>query len=319
MSHQVSITDPLIRRLATLTCVVALVPISMGALVTTLDAGMAFADWPTSDGQNMFLYPWLRDFRSHPEKFVEHGHRLAGIVIGIISIGLTVAGIARGTAVEKRWVIGMLTGVILQGLLGGFRVLLDRQVMALVHSLTGGIFFAACVIFRLRCSPKMPDWLSIEEPEFGPFSLAVVLISPVLLLFQYVLGAALRHLHMMRVEHVVGAVLVSLALSLCSGVLVRAGHKLLKQIGVALVVCLCLQVLLGAGAYLTRFGLPQVAYVAVQGSVMQTVLCSLHTVAGMFLLSTQFVAVYAVWSLWKAGCLTGLQMKILIPERRPVA
>ena len=51
--------DPLVHRFAVATCFVALLPIGIGTLVTTLRAGMAFTDWPTSDGQNMLLYPWL--------------------------------------------------------------------------------------------------------------------------------------------------------------------------------------------------------------------------------------------------------------------
>ncbi len=61
-----------------------LLPISVGAVVTTVDAGMAFADWPTSDGHGMLAYPWLK---STGDKFLEHGHRLAGMLIGVMSLG----------------------------------------------------------------------------------------------------------------------------------------------------------------------------------------------------------------------------------------
>src|SRR5579871_3090818 len=112
-----------LHRLAVLTACVALVPVLMGALVTTKDAGMAFRDWPTSDGQNMFLYPWLK---AAGDKFLEHGHRLAGILIGITSIALA----AVAWNVERRqWVVwlvsGVLVAVIAQGILGGIRVRLD--------------------------------------------------------------------------------------------------------------------------------------------------------------------------------------------------
>src|SRR6185295_2646229 len=69
--------------LAVLTACVALLPILVGAVVTTKDAGMAFRDWPSSDGYHMFLYPWLE---SAGNKFMEHGHRLGGIVIGLSSM-----------------------------------------------------------------------------------------------------------------------------------------------------------------------------------------------------------------------------------------
>src|SRR5258708_8649256 len=76
---------PWLHRLAVLTVSLALLPILMGALVTTKDAGMAFPDWPNSDGHNMLLYPWLK---SAGERFLEHGHRLGGVFIGLVSIGL---------------------------------------------------------------------------------------------------------------------------------------------------------------------------------------------------------------------------------------
>ena len=85
--------------------------------MTTLKAGMAFADWPTSDGQNMLLYPWLNDLRN-TDKFVEHGHRLAGMLIGFVSIGLVIVTFLKE---QRRWVRGfsvaILISVIGQGLL----------------------------------------------------------------------------------------------------------------------------------------------------------------------------------------------------------
>ena len=87
MSSSTEQVDPIVHRLAVATCCVALLPIAIGTLVTTLRAGMAFADWPTSDGHSMLLYPWLNDVRNI-DRFTEHGHRLAGMVIGITSIAL---------------------------------------------------------------------------------------------------------------------------------------------------------------------------------------------------------------------------------------
>jgi heme A synthase len=159
---------PVIRKLATTTCVVALLPIGMGALVTTLKAGMAFADWPSSDGHNMLLYPWFRDFATNPDKFTEHGHRLAGMLIGFISIALAAAAWRQGQGWVRTFASTILAAVILQGLLGGARVLFDRQHLAMVHSITGASFFCLCVIFRLMCSTKWPEWLSQRDERLTP-------------------------------------------------------------------------------------------------------------------------------------------------------
>src|SRR6478672_8800440 len=130
---------PWLHRLAVLTVSLALLPILMGALVTTKDAGMAFPDWPNSDGHNMLFYPWLK---SAGAKFLEHGHRLAGIVIGLASIALVV--VARRSE-PRGWVrglaYGVLTAVVAQGILGGQRVLLDERRLAFVHG-----SFAALVL-----------------------------------------------------------------------------------------------------------------------------------------------------------------------------
>ena len=77
----------LVHRVALVTAVVSLLPIALGSLVTTLGAGMAFLDWPSSDGHGMLAYPW---WKSSGDKFVEHGHRLAGVLIGLCSVGLFV-------------------------------------------------------------------------------------------------------------------------------------------------------------------------------------------------------------------------------------
>ena len=73
---------------------------------------------------------------------------------------------------------------------------------------------------------------------------------------------------------------------------------------------LMLQVILGGGSYLTKLGLPQIGYVAVAGSLSQTVICSMHTVFGMFLLSSSVVAATSMAVLHKAGRLGGLQLEL---------
>ena len=130
---------------------VALLPIVFGTIVTTTGAGMAFADWPTSDGHSMFFYPWLK---SAGDKFLEHGHRLAGIAIGICSILL-----ARVLWVKerRRWVklagCLVLLGVILQGILGGMRVLYVDERFGLVHGSLAALVFS---LMTGRCPGDQP-------------------------------------------------------------------------------------------------------------------------------------------------------------------
>lgn len=319
MSVQHANVHPIVRKLASATCAVALLPIGMGALVTTLKSGMAFADWPSSDGHNMLLYPWFRDFASNTDKFTEHGHRLGGMLIGIVSIGLAIAGWKYGQRWVRAFVTAILVSVILQGLLGGARVLFDRQHLALVHSITGASFFSLCVLFRVLCSPRWSQWLAVRENRIGPLSAATIVIAPVIVLGQYFLGGLLRHLHVMLNEHLMGAVVAGVVSLAASVFLLRANHTLLKSGGIAVAATLFSQLFLGAGSYLTRFGFPMLGYVATSGSVSQAVVCSLHTVCGMFLLASTSIGALSVVQLHRAGCLDGLRVDVSLLSRRESA
>ena len=59
-----------------------------GALVTTFDAAMAVPDWPATYGHNMFLFPWAEWFYGPWDLFLEHGHRLLGAMVGVVSLVL---------------------------------------------------------------------------------------------------------------------------------------------------------------------------------------------------------------------------------------
>lgn len=312
MSTPDATVHPVIRKLATTTCVVALLPIGIGALVTTLKAGMAFADWPSSDGHNMLLYPWFRDFATNPEKFTEHGHRLAGMLIGLVSLVLFAAAFRLGRGWVRTFAFTILAAVILQGLLGGARVLFDRQHLAMVHSITGASFFCLCVIFRLMCSVRWSCWLNQRDERLTPVGAALVVLAPVAVLGQYGLGGLLRHLHMMLNEHLLGAVVATVVCVSASFCLLRSENSLLRKSGVGISAALIVQLLLGAGSYVTRFGLPMIGYVATSGSLSQAVICSLHTVGGMFLFSSTVISAVSVLKLWRAGSLAGLRIDLSV-------
>ncbi|MEQ9408039.1 MAG: COX15/CtaA family protein [Fuerstiella sp.] len=301
-SHQINLT---VQRFAVLTCVVALLPISVGALVTTLKAGMAFADWPTSDGHNMLLYPWLRDLR-HTDKFVEHGHRLAGMLIGLVSIALTGVTFAKE---KQRWVRGgsvlILVAVIAQGMLGGMRVVMNEQVLAMTHSITGGLFFTLCLLFAVlvRSHGHGQDG---RDSRIQPLSFAVGLVLPLVVFGQYILGGYFRHLGRMLHEHVVGAVLVTLLASMLLTVLLRSELPSIRRRGRWLLAALLLQICLGLGSWVTKLGLPALGWVATVNSPAQNIVCSLHTVGGMCLLATSTVVAAELIRRARAGQLIGL-------------
>lgn len=307
-----------VRRFAVLTCLVALLPISIGALVTTLKAGMAFADWPTSDGQNMLLYPWLQDLR-HTDKFVEHGHRLAGVLIGLVSIGLVFVTF---TMEQRRWVrlysIAILIAVIAQGLLGGMRVRMDEQVLAMTHSITGGLFFTLCFLFAFLTN-RVENESAVKDSQVSPLTFGLGTLFPLAVLGQYILGGFFRHLGRMLHEHLAGAVIVSVLALVIITVMFRSGLPSLRRRGGWLTVALLLQVSLGLGAWVTRLGLPSFGWVAVVNSPAQNVICSSHTVGGMFLLATSTVLAAELVIAFRQGRLNGLKTKFSPNAGLPVS
>lgn len=93
-----------------------------GGFTTSIRAGMAFLDWPLSNGS---VNPpgWLTEI----DKFAEHSHRLAATGLGLLCVTLAIAHRLRESRVAVRRAAYALVGlVVLQGLLGGLRVLLDR-------------------------------------------------------------------------------------------------------------------------------------------------------------------------------------------------
>lgn len=66
--------------LASLGIIATLCLISVGSLVTSMEAGLAVDDWPTSFGYNMFLFPFTKMVAG---AFYEHSHRLIGTLVGM--------------------------------------------------------------------------------------------------------------------------------------------------------------------------------------------------------------------------------------------
>lgn len=297
---------PLVQKMAIATILVALLPIGIGSVVTTLKAGMAFADWPTSDGENMLLYNFFKDIR-HTDRLVEHTHRLAGMLIGVFTIALVAVTFWKEkTRWVRTWSIAILIAVIIQGLLGGLRVIQNAQTMAMVHSITGGLFFALCFVFAH--SVRRPGQLerqqaAARDTRTSPSMFYVALLLPLLVVGQYFLGGMFRHLGTMLHEHVIGAIVVFVGSVFVIFGLARSDSVRLKNRMKWLSAALVLQISLGLGAWATKLGIPAVGYVASVNSLLQSVICSLHTVGGMFLLATSATVAVELWLLAEAGYL----------------
>lgn len=280
-------SHPWLHRMAVMTVFVAMITLIAGALVTTKNAGMAFPDWPTSDGQNMLTYPWLADFARNGDKFLEHGHRLAGMLIGIWSILLVVAFWCATRLAAWRWLsVAVLGGVICQGILGGFRVQLDERGLAMLHGLFAAIVFSiiGCLVVvtsrRWQESPARDSQASAGG--LTPLSIAIV----ALVLLQYVLGGLIRHKGSGLHEHLGLGLLLPMLAAVNTVMAIRSKVKWLGRSAFVLLAVVLGQVGLGLMTWVLKFGFTPTGYVATAGSIQQVGIRTVHTVFGIIVLMT---------------------------------
>jgi len=282
-------------RISVATACVALLPIIAGALVTTLDAGMAFPDWPTSNGQGMFAFPWLQ---SAGDEFIEHGHRLAGTLVGMFSIVMAAVLWKKD---KRTWVkvlgVVCLLGVIGQGLLGGIRVLAANRAIAQMHGSFAAVVFTLMAAVALFTCKSWKSAESMDEGERVPNLKIMSVLLPIALMAQYILGSFVRHQGNALHAHLGFAFIV---LVFVMGTSLNAFHSnvpWLQKPGYCLMLLILLQITLGAGAWVTKFGFPPAAIVAVQHSSSQIFFRTAHTVVGMLLFMTSVVLTLRVFRL----------------------
>lgn len=282
-----------------------LLPVTMGSLTTTLGAGMAFLDWPTSDGQNMLFYNMFRDIRlGNTDKVAEHGHRLAGMIVGLLSIPLAILGWRDGRPGVRMLTLGILLGVIAQGVLGGVRVLLDARTLAMLHSLGAAVIVS---LMGLAAVATSNSWSRLADSSARPgvFLAILAAFTTVAVAAQFVAGGFVRHFGLALTEHLAGAVVVGISALVTAMVTVQSGSRSLRPFGWGLFAMVLLQVLLGFGAWAGKFGLAALGIVAVERGVFQVTLRTLHTTGGLTLLMAAVLLMVAVFRL-RCVCRTAL-------------
>ena len=225
----------------------------IGGLVTSKGAGLAVPDWPTTFGHNMFFYPWSKMVGNI---FYEHSHRLVASFVGLLTIAVTVTVWLRESRAWLRWLAAAaLALVIVQGVLGGLRVVLLEQTLAIVHAATAQSFFALTVGLALLTSK---EWLGSPEPmksvHDGGRLRRLCLATTALIYIQVVIGAVLRHTGERVDAHLAFAALVALHTML---ILIRVSRNSsvyeLQRPALVLFALLLLQLLLGTVSYLAKF------------------------------------------------------------------
>ena len=276
----------------------------VGGLVTTYDAGMAVPDWPNTYGYNLFLYPWQSWVLGPWDVFIEHGHRLLGAAVGIVSIALLVV---LWNWEPRRWVrvLGgvVLLSVISQGVLGGLRVIEDERLLAMVHGCFAPLVFSLTVAVAVVTSERWKHPAQIVRRVDADKVHRLALFTVALAYLQIVLGAQLRH-HTLDMAPTVFRAMVFAHLTVAA---ILSAHVLWLLISVArrrprmaalnrpcrwLAGLLGLQLLLGATVWVTNFGWPQFAsnvawtagYVPVAEGPLQVNVTTAHVALGSLVL-----------------------------------
>ena len=237
----------LAHRIACLTAAATLALILAGGLVTDTGSALAVPDWPTTFGYNLFLYPWSKMVGG---VLYEHSHRLLGAVVGALTVGLALV-LWRG---ERRWWVRALglAAVLLvavQGVLGGLRVLLRAETIAIVHGCLAPAFFALTVVLARVTGA---GWAASPPPAPGGPLRALAVAACLVLYVQIVLGALLTHGGWVGL-HLAGAAAVFVFVPIVTARARATGQPAFARPARALLGLLLVQLLLGAGAFLARF------------------------------------------------------------------
>lgn len=168
--------------------------ICWGGVVTSIGAGMAFPDWPTSLGSYNLLNP-IDEWWAVPAYLAEHGHRLIASVVGMLTVIL-----AAWTwwADPRPWMrkLGVAAAVlvVVQGVLGGLRVLWVSIDLAAVHACVAQLFFAVLVAMTLFTSDMWRTRRGILPSGEATARLRTLSYAATAVIYlQIVLGALLRH------------------------------------------------------------------------------------------------------------------------------
>jgi cytochrome c oxidase assembly protein subunit 15 len=238
----------------------------VGGLVTSLEAGMAVHDWPTTFGYNMFLYPlgeWLAGPR---DVFVEHGHRLLASTVGLLTILLVAVTWRCESRAWVRWLsVACLAAVIGQGLLGGLRVIENKQILAFTHGCVGQAFFALSIVMAAATSAW---WRAADAQDANgdahraAFSksrlVRVALLTAAVAYWQIIFGAIERHFHRGMIPHLVVAGLLTLHIVFIAYAALRwhRDQPLVMRPALGLVGLVLVQAGLGVAAWVTNHGWP---------------------------------------------------------------
>ncbi len=174
--------------------------VMLGAFTTSIGAGMAFQDWPLSNGS---LNPtgWLSDLAM----FSEHSHRLSAAVMSTITY---IIGVWIWRTEERQWLrrLALFAAilVIAQAVVGGLRVLFDHlqitsletsvgRLFAMLHACLAQTFVSTLFAIALACSRPWIEAHAGLKGTVGARTITVGRWCVALLFLQLAVAAVMRH------------------------------------------------------------------------------------------------------------------------------
>lgn len=238
-----------------LTAGVAVAVLALGAVVTTFQVGMADPVWPTVPW-HLALIDWTEP---KPGFVIEHSHRLAAYLVGFCTIVLAIGLLLSARRKWLKWLgAAALAGVIVQGLFGGFRVVLHAWLgtnLAIIHGCFAQIVFALLVSLTVLTSGRFAA-APLPEGDSPRLRLWSLLLTA-LIFVQLIWGALLRHtngalaqrLHLLTAFAVVAMTVWFAHVALANPQASRVVSRTLILLGALL----ALQILLGIESWLGKF------------------------------------------------------------------
>ena len=163
--------------------------IFVGAMVGSTRSGMAFMDWPTSNG---LIWPGLDEWIHQRDMFWEHIHRLIAEGVGYLAICTLIWSFFVHDKKYIKPAIVLLLVIVIQGIFGGLTVKrLTAWWTSTLHGVVAQLVFCYMVILFFSTRNKIRE--AIPKKTDDSWLTKLPKLVCVIVLIQLVLGASFRH------------------------------------------------------------------------------------------------------------------------------
>jgi cytochrome c oxidase assembly protein subunit 15 len=198
----------------------------------------------------------------------EHSHRLIGSLVGILTVALCVSLWVADARTWVRWLgVVAVAGVIVQGILGGLRVVLVHATLALVHGAVAYAFLGLIASLVVVTSPGRMAQPQGDKPEGLARIRRLAHATTGTIYVQILFGVVLTHTSTRLDAHLTFAALISVLVLMVTTRVLRAQTTWAGLVGPARTLqwLWILQLVLGLGAYVAKFGIGGVAMAPLLG------------------------------------------------------